>query len=90
MTVIATPARRAPIGPCADTRVGQTTVPTTRSTQMLLLDEELARARMREVEEQAREERTATTLRSVRRWERIARHANRRAHRARRRLDGSR
>jgi hypothetical protein len=51
--------------------------PTIRSTEMLLLNEELARARMREREAAAAEARLAYRVLAVRRWQRRAERAAR-------------
>jgi len=47
---------------------------------MLLLNEELARARMREREADAARERLVARLSAAHRWQRRAEHAARRAH----------
>ncbi len=57
----------------------RSTVPTVRSAEMLLLNENLARARMREAEAEAAEARLARRLVAARRWQRRAEHAARRA-----------
>jgi hypothetical protein len=49
---------------------------------MLLLNENLARARMREMEQNAEELRRAQRFVAARRWQRRAAHANRRARQA--------
>jgi hypothetical protein len=54
--------------------------PTVRSTEMLLLNEELARARLREAEAEAARARLALRLVAARRWQRRAERAVRRAH----------
>jgi hypothetical protein len=46
---------------------------------MLLLNEELARARMREREADAARERLVVRMSAARKWQRRAEHANRRA-----------
>ena len=53
-----------------------------RSSAMLLLNENLARARMREMEQNAEELRRAQRFVAARRWQRRAAHANRRARQA--------
>ena len=53
--------------------------PTVRSSAMLLLNEELARARMREREADAARERLVARMHSARRWQRRAERAVRRA-----------
>ena len=53
--------------------------PKIRSTAMLLLNEELARARMRESEAEAARVRLGSRLHDVRKWERRAERAARRA-----------
>ena len=55
---------------------------TVRSTVMLLLNEELARARMRELEAEAARARLAIRVRAARKWERRAESSVRRARRA--------
>ena len=55
---------------------------TVRSTAMLLLNEELARARMRELEAEAARARLAIRVGAARKWERRAESAVRRARRA--------
>jgi hypothetical protein len=52
-----------------------------RATEMLamLMYEDLARARMREAEQAAREERLARRLLATKRWEQVARWASRQA-----------
>ncbi len=55
-------------------------VPKIRSTAMLLLNEELARARMRETETEAAQARLGARLQAARKWQR---RADRAAHRAR-------
>jgi hypothetical protein len=54
-------------------------VATVRSLEMLLLNEDLARLRMREAEAEAAEARLAHRLVSARRWQRRAERAARRA-----------
>ena len=53
--------------------------PSVRSSAMLLLNEELARARMREREADAARERLVARLSTARRWQRRAERATRRA-----------
>jgi hypothetical protein len=53
-----------------------------KGTAIMLLQEELARARMRESQRAAAEMRMARRLSSARRWERLAKWASRRAARA--------
>ncbi len=53
--------------------------PSVRSSAMLLLNEELARARMREREAYAARERLVSRVAAARRWRRRAEHASRRA-----------
>jgi hypothetical protein len=53
--------------------------PTVRSSTMLLLNEELARARMREREADAARQRLAVRVAAARKWRRRAEHAARRA-----------
>ena len=53
-----------------------------KGTSAMLLQEELARARMRESQRAAAEMRMARRLSSARRWERLARWTSRRAARA--------
>lgn len=53
-----------------------------RGTAAMLLQEELARTRMRESQRAAAEMRMARRLSSARRWERLARWTSRRAARA--------
>ena len=60
--------------------------PTPRSTEMLTLSEQLARARIDERAQRAREDEQAIVamrLASARRWDRLAAVARSRAHRAR-------
>ncbi|MGH4015999.1 MAG: hypothetical protein ACRDSL_19170 [Pseudonocardiaceae bacterium] len=52
----------------------------------MLLHEILARTRMREDQRRATQARLASRLSTVRRWQRLARYAERRAHRAAARL----
>ncbi|MGH4008350.1 MAG: hypothetical protein ACRDTH_09400 [Pseudonocardiaceae bacterium] len=52
----------------------------------MLLHEVLARARMREDQRRASQERLARRLAAARRWDRLARYADRRARRAASRL----
>ena len=54
-----------------------------KGTKTMLLQENLARERMREAEQVAREQRLVRRLNSVRRWERLSTWAARRAERAR-------
>lgn len=54
---------------------------------MLLMNEELARQRMREIEQEAQDARRATRYRAVQKWDRRARRASRRAAAARALLD---
>jgi hypothetical protein len=74
-------------------RVGARSVPMNcvvgvegRGVRAMLLYEELARARMREAEEQARHRRLVCRLVAGRRWARLARYASVRAERASARL----
>ena len=53
--------------------------PTVRSSAMLLLNEELARARTRELEAEAARARLVVRVRAARRWQRRAESAARRA-----------
>jgi hypothetical protein len=53
-----------------------------KGTAVMLLQEELARARMRESQREAAEMRMARRLSSARRWERLAKWTSRRAARA--------
>ena len=53
-----------------------------KGTNAMLLQEELARARMRESQRAAAEMRMARRLSSARRWERLAQWTSRRAERA--------
>lgn len=55
-----------------------------------MLHEELARCRMHEAEQAARQHRLVRSMTAGRSWSRLARFAARRAERARRRLDASR
>lgn len=60
--------------------------PRPRSTEMLTMSEQLARARLDEIAQHSREDQqslVALRLASARRWERIATLARSRAHRAR-------
>ena len=57
-----------------------------RGNQMLLMHEDLARARMRELQEEAREINLARRLRAVAKWQRRAESAARRARLARQAL----
>jgi hypothetical protein len=57
----------------------RSSAPTVRSMDMLLLYENLARARMREAEAEAAQARLAHRLVVARRWQRRAEHAARRA-----------
>lgn len=56
--------------------------PEIRSSKMLLMYEELSRARMRELQEQGSEARRARRLVAARRWQRRAEVASRNARRA--------
>lgn len=58
-----------------------------RSLEMLLMNEELARQRMREIEQEAQDARRAARYRAVQKWDRRARRASRRAAAARALLD---
>lgn len=53
-----------------------------RETKTMLLEENLARERMREAEQVARQQRLVRRLNKVRRWERLSAWAARRAKRA--------
>jgi hypothetical protein len=53
--------------------------PTVRSTAMLLLNEELARARTRDLEAEAAQARLVARVHAARKWQRRAEHAARRA-----------
>jgi len=69
------------------TTLTYTHTPTTRSTEMLTMSEQLARARLDERAHRAREDAQAIVamrLASARRWDRLAGLARSRAHRARR------
>lgn len=57
-----------------------------QESNAMLLHEMLARARMREDQRRASQERLARRLAAARRWHRLARYADRRAHRAASRL----
>jgi hypothetical protein len=57
-----------------------------KGTAVMLLHEDLARARMRESQRVAADQRLARRLVSVRRWRRLARWANRHASQAAREL----
>ena len=57
-----------------------------RGNSMLLMHEDLARARMRELQEEAREINLARRLRAVTKWQRRAESAARRARLARQAL----
>jgi hypothetical protein len=58
----------------------------TQELNGMLLHEVLARERMRDDQHRARQERLARRLATARRWQRLARYADRRAHRAAERL----
>lgn len=58
-----------------------------KETTVLLLHEALARSRMHEAEQAARQHRLARSVTAGRRWSQLARFAVRRADRARSRLD---
>ena len=58
---------------------GRPLAPTVRSTTMLLLNEELARARMRESEAEAARARLGARVRAAQKWQRRAERAARRA-----------
>ena len=74
-----TPGAPAPVVQPA-LRVGaRPLAPTVRSSAMLLLNEELARARMREREADAARERLVARMYAARRWQRRAERAARRA-----------
>lgn len=62
---------------------GTSTDNASRSTQMLLMYEELARARMRDAQEEARDAARVRHLRAARRWQKRADTAGRRARQAR-------
>lgn len=66
----------------ATTEVTQSSNESNRSTAMLLLSEDLARAQLRERHLRAQSERRAYALVAARRWERRAARARQRAHRA--------
>jgi len=70
------------------TRMTSTAVPTTvdkpmKGTNVMLLEEALARSRMREAQQAAREHRRARQVTAGRNWQRLARWSARRAERAR-------
>lgn len=69
----------APIHPPVPRVGARPLAPTVRSTAMLLLNEELARARMRELEAEAAQARLVLRMRAARKWRRRAEHAARRA-----------
>ena len=58
----------------------------TQELNTMLLHEILARTRMREDQHRATQQRLASRLATVRRWQRLARYADRRARRAAGRL----
>ncbi len=64
------------------TRVTHSSNDPNRSTAMLLLSEDLARAQLRERHQQAQSDRRVYALVAARRWERRAARARQRAHRA--------
>ena len=66
----------------ATTQVTRPSNEPNRSTAMLLLSEDLARAQLRERHLRAQSERRAYALVAARRWERRAARARQRAHRA--------
>jgi hypothetical protein len=78
--VRAVAASRVVISPANRSSGRWSPAPTVRSTEMLLLNEDLARARMREAEAEAARARLALRLVAARRWQRRAERA---AHRAR-------
>ena len=70
------------------TRMTSTAVTTTvdkpmKGTNVMLLEEALARSRMREAQQAAREHRRARQVTAGRNWQRLARWSARRAERAR-------
>ena len=68
-----------PISPSIPRVGARPLAPTVRSTAMLLLNEELARARMRESEAEAARARLVAQVLAARKWQRRAEHAARRA-----------
>ena len=74
-----TPGAPAPVVQPAPRAGRRPLAPTVRSSAMLLLNEELARARMREREAEAARERLVVRLSAARKWRRRAEHAARRA-----------
>jgi hypothetical protein len=96
MSHLASPVRRTFGDPGArsaapHTEINPMTEPSVRSSAMLLMHEELARARMSERQEEAEQYRRYARMRAARRWQRKAeqtarrwqRRAERAAHRAR-------
>ena len=80
MAVMQTDSPGPVVGP---QRRNQPAVSVVRSRAMLLMYEELARARMRELQEEARDSARARHLLAARRWQRRAESAARRARLAR-------
>jgi hypothetical protein len=71
----------APISQPTTMRAGiRRLAPTVRSTAMLLLNEELARARMRDAEAVAARVRLGARVQAAHKWQRRAERAARRAH----------
>lgn len=86
MSHLTSPLRRA-LDPGTRTAVPQTEIspmnePSVRSSAMLLMHEELARARMSELRDEAENYRRCARLLAARRWQRKAEQAARRARQA--------
>ena len=69
----------APVVPSVPRVGARPLAPTVRSTAMLLLNEELARARMRETEAEAAGMRLGARVHAAQKWQRRAERATRRA-----------
>jgi hypothetical protein len=77
--VRAVPVIRVVTEPASRPSGRRSSAPTVRSLEMLLLNEDLARTRMREAEAEAAQARLALRLVAARRWQRRAERAVRRA-----------
>lgn len=69
-------------GPATDLIIKSMLTPTPKGTKAMLLNEDLARERMREAERAARHHRLVRHVSAVRRWERLSAWAARRAEQA--------
>ncbi|MGH3906341.1 MAG: hypothetical protein ACRDTE_19500 [Pseudonocardiaceae bacterium] len=75
-----------PSGDLATTAADRRPITLRQERSVMLLYEILARTRMREDQHHASQARLAGRLRTARRWQRLARYADRQAHRATSRL----